>query len=95
MVRPRIVDVDYQEFLGALRRASEAGQRIDAADKLRWAAWVKNNHMREAAFKSVGKSRIEGLQPVIIDDAGEWGGYYLYSKEEEACLKWVRGDENQ
>jgi hypothetical protein len=34
----------------------------------------------------------EGLEPVIIDgEAGfEWRGYYLFSADEEAVLKWVR-----
>jgi hypothetical protein len=87
--RPRIIAVDYHQFLQQLRKATDAGKRIDASDKPRWSAWVKQNNIREAAFKSVGSNQFEDLQPVIIDDEGTWGGYYLYTASEEACLKWV------
>lgn len=90
MARPRIVDVDYYQFQRALRRASDSGHRIDESDKERWASWVRENHIKEAAFKSFAKGKYEGLEPVIIDE-GQWAGYYLVSKEEEACLKWDRG----
>jgi hypothetical protein len=95
MVRPTIQDIDYHEFLTALRKAVDEGARIDISDKKRWAEWVKQHRIREAAFKSFGGGRFEGLQPVIIDGDGPWGGYYLHSSEEEACLKWFRpeGDE--
>jgi len=74
----------------ALRKAIDEGVRIDVSDKVRWVAWVKENRVREAAFKSIGSGRFEGLSPVIIDGDGPWGGYYLHSSEEEACLKWYR-----
>jgi hypothetical protein len=90
MARPRIVDVDYFQFQRALRKAIDSGRRIDVSDKDRWASWVRANHIKEAAFKSFAKGKYEGLEPVIIDDAGQWGGYYLVSREEEACLKWDR-----
>jgi hypothetical protein len=91
MARPRIVDVDYHQFQTALRKATDTGQRIDAADKNRWSAWVRDNHVKEAAFRTFAQGKYEGLEPVIIDANGEWRGYYLVSKQEEACLKWERG----
>ena len=90
MARPRIVDVDYFLFQNALRKAIDTGQRIDIAEKDRWSAWVRANHVKEAAFKSFAQGKYQGLEPVIIDDKGEWSGYYLVSKQEEACLKWQR-----
>ena len=91
MARPRIVDVDYHQFLVALRKAIDTGQRIDVGDKPRWLAWVRDNHIKEAAFRTFAQGKYEGLEPVIIDASGEWRGYYLVSKQEEACLKWERG----
>lgn len=88
MARPKIVDVDYFQFQRALRRAIDSGQRIDVADKDRWLSWVRENRVKEAAFKSFGQGKYEGLEPVIIDEDGDWRGYYLVSQEEEACLKW-------
>ena len=93
MSRPRIVPVDYHQFLAELRKATDAGKRIDASDKARWSAWVKLNNIREASFKSVGSNQFDDLKAVIIDDAGAWGGYYLYTSVEEACLKWQRPEE--
>ena len=90
MARPRIIDVDYFQFKQALRRAIDSGQRIDAADKDRWLAWVRANKIKEAAFRSFAQGKYEGLEPVIIDVDGEWRGYYLVSTQEEACLKWER-----
>ena len=93
MARPRIVDVDYFQFRKALRKAIDAGQRIDASEKDRWLTWVRDNQIKEAAFKSFAKGKYEGLEPVIIDNDGQWRGYYLVSTEEEACLKWDRPTE--
>ncbi len=89
MARPRIVSVDYHQFLTELRKATEAGTHIEASDKARWSAWVKQNNVREASFKSIGSNQYSDLKPAIIDDRGTWGGYYLYTATEEACLKWV------
>ena len=90
MARPRIVDVDYHQFKAALRKATDSGQRIDATDKDRWLTWVRENHVKEAAFRSFAQGKYEGLEAVIINADGEWRGYYLVSKQEEACLKWDR-----
>jgi hypothetical protein len=94
MARPRIVDVDYFQFQQALRKAVDSGQRIDVSQKDRWLAWVRENHIKEAAFKTFAQGKYEGLEPVIIDASDEWRGYYLVSKQEEACLKWERQAES-
>lgn len=90
--RPRIIQVDYHAFLAALRRASDAGARIDPTEKTRWNEWVKAQNVKEAAFRSVGCNQFDGLVPVIIDDGSEWAGYYLSSVREEACLKWTTSE---
>ncbi len=90
MARPRIVDLDYFLFQRELRRAIDSGNRIDPADKQRWADWVRENQIKEAAFRSFAQGKYEGLNPVIIDGEGKWRGYYLVSTDEEAVLKWER-----
>jgi len=90
MARPKIVDLDYFLFQKALRRAIDNGSRIDRADKERWSTWVRENHVKEAAFRSFSAKMYEGLEPVIIDTDTEWRGYYMFSTDEEAVLKWVR-----
>ena len=90
MARPKIVEMDYFRFQEALRRAIDAGQRIDKSDKTRWKAWVREHEIREAAFRTFGAGMYDGLEPVIIETEGDWMGYYLVSQIEEACLKWFR-----
>lgn len=92
MPRPRIVEVDYFQFQQALRRSIDAGQRIDKSDKDRWSGWVREHRIKEAAFRTFGQGKFEGLEPVIIDTEDDWRGYYLVSRVEEACLKWERAD---
>jgi hypothetical protein len=86
---PRIVQVNYHEFLAALRRAGDVGARIDPTERQRWSDWVRANDVKEAAFRTVGSNQFEGLVPVIIDDGSDWTGYFLYSRRDEACLRWV------
>ncbi len=95
MARPKIEDLDYFQFQKALRRAIDDGSRIDRSEKERWSTWVRENRIKEAAFRSFAKRMYEGLEPVIIDGKPDykWRGYYLYSTDEEAVLKWVRDPE--
>lgn len=90
MARPKIVEKDYYQFQQALSRAVDSGNRIDVSEKDRWRAWVKEHRVKEASFKSFGAGLYEGLQPVIIDQDDAWGGYYMYSTDEEVVLTWVR-----
>jgi len=93
MARPRIVEKDYYRFQKALQLAVDTGKRIDVSEIARWKAWVKENRVKEASFKSFGAGMYEGLEPVIIDDDGEWGGYFMFSKAEEVVLIWTRDSE--
>lgn len=93
MARPRIVDLDYYQFQKELRKAIDTGNRIDRSDKKRWSEWVRENHIKEAAFRSFAMGKYDGLEPVIIDGDGKWRGYYLVSTDEEAVLKWERAAE--
>ncbi|MDJ0908246.1 MAG: hypothetical protein QNI99_03565 [Woeseiaceae bacterium] len=90
MSQVRIVEQNYFEFTNALRSASDRGQKLEPSNKDAWKAWVRANRIQEAAFKSVANKKYEGMQPVIIDDDGPWQGYYMYTTDEEAVLKWVR-----
>ena len=51
---------------------------------------MREHKIQEAAFMSLAGKKYEGMQPVIIDNDGPWRGYYLYTTDEEAVLKWVR-----
>ena len=88
MVRPRIVERDYYQFQQALRGAVDNGNRIERTETERWKSWVKEHRVKEASFKSFGAGMYDGLEPVIIDQDDEWGGYYMFSKAEEVVLTW-------
>lgn len=90
MSQVRIVEQNYFEFSNALRSASDRGTKLEPRDKERWKAWVHENRIQEAAFKSLADKKYEGMTPVIIDEESAWQGYYMYTTDEEAVLKWVR-----
>jgi hypothetical protein len=90
MSQVRIVEQNYFEFSAALRAAADAGTRIEPRDKDRWKDYVREHRIQEAAFKSLADKKYEGMKPVIIADDSQWQGYYLYTTDEEAVLKWVR-----
>ena len=92
MSQVRIVEQNYFEFSSALRAAADSGTRLEPRDKERWQAYVKENRIQEAAFRSLADKKYEGMQPVIIAEEGPWQGYYMYTTSEEAVLKWVRDE---
>lgn len=90
MSRPQIIEVNYFEFKRALERAREAGNRVEKKDKTRWDTYLKDNKVNEVAMMHWGRTRYDEVQPVIIDDDSEWAGFYVFSADEEAVLKWTR-----
>jgi hypothetical protein len=88
MARGKVVEFDYYEFGKLLRRASDAGQRIDKTDS-RWADYVKNNGINEVAATAIAQQKFEKPVPVILAEGKETDGLYFYSKNEEACLRLV------
>ncbi len=90
MPRPSILEQNYFEFKLALKKATDAGSRIEKTEKVRWKTWVRANKIQEAAFKSMASGKFDEARTVIIDEEGPWGGYYIYTTAEEVCLKWTR-----
>ena len=88
MARGRVVELDYYQFVKLLRRATDAGQRIDKGDA-RWAEYVKSNGINEVAATAIARQKFEGATPVIIAEGQDSDGLYFYSKNEEACLRLV------
>ena len=86
MARGKVVEIDYYEFSKLLRRASDAGQRIDKNDA-RWAPYVKTNNINEVAATAIALQKFEGAVPVIIAEGKDSDGLYFYSKNEEAALR--------
>lgn len=92
MLRPKIVEQDYFEFKIALQKSITNGTRLEPTDKVRWKEWVKKHSVQEAAFRSLASKQFEEPIAIILDEEGFWGGYYLYTPDEEVCLKWTRSE---
>jgi hypothetical protein len=86
MARGKVVEIDYYEFSKLLRRASDAGQRIDKGDA-RWADYVKTHGINEVAATAIALQKFESAVPIIIAEGKDSDGLYFYSKNEEAALK--------
>lgn len=93
MARPRIVEVDYHQFCTQLQLAADTGGRIEKTEKVKWKAWVREHKILEASFMSYASEYGDGAKPVIIASDGDWGGYYVYSDDDQFCLKFVRDAE--
>ena len=86
MARAKVAEFDYYEFGKLLRRATDAGARIDKGDS-RWAEYVKSHGINEVAATAIAHQKFEGAVPVIIAEGKDTDGLYFYSKNEEAALR--------
>jgi hypothetical protein len=87
MARAKVVEFDYYQFIGLMRRATDTGKRIDKADGQRWTDYIKSNGINEVAATAIARQKFETAVPVIIDEGLETDGLYFYSKNDEGCLR--------
>jgi hypothetical protein len=88
VARAKVVDFDYYQFIGLLRRATDTGARIDKSDT-RWSEYVKSHGINEVAASAIARQKFEGATAVIINEGKDTDGLYFYSKNEEGCLRLV------
>ncbi len=95
MSQPRIVEVEYQKFLKILQQATNSKQTIEKTDKDAWKTFVKKHDVPEAGMGVHAKAgAMSGkTMAVIIEGAGASDGYYIYSSEDQYCLKYELGGE--
>ena len=86
----RMIDVDYDLFMKRLKKAGEKGERIERKEKVKWKAYVRKHGVYEAAALMHAKAVSEAIEPVIIDSEDDWNGFYVYSKRDVICLKFLR-----
>jgi len=93
MGQPHIVEIDYQDFLRLLRRATDSKKKIDISDKEQWNRFVREHNVPEAGM--VVKARAGAMsgktKAVIIEGDGKADGYYIYSPDDLFCLKYDLG----
>jgi len=88
MARAKVVEFDYYQFVTLLRRATDAGTRIDKTDP-RWQEYIKKNSVNEVAATAIARQKFDSVIAVIIADGTEADGLYFYSKKDEGCLRLV------
>ena len=95
MGQPRIIEIEYHDFLTILQHATDSKQRIDKTDKEHWNGFVRKHKVPEAgmAVKAKAGAMSGNTKAVIIEGAGATDGYYIYSSEDLYCLKYDLGEE--
>jgi hypothetical protein len=88
MARSKVVEIDYYQFITMLRRASDAGKRIDKSDT-RWKETIQAKGINEVAATAIARQKFEAAVPVILAEGLETDGLYFYSANEEGCLRLV------
>lgn len=87
MARAKVVEFDYYQFIGLMRRATDAGKRIDKADGKRWVDYIKSHGINEVGATAIARQKFEQAIAVIIDEGLDTDGLYFYSKNDEGCLR--------
>ena len=92
MARARVVDFDYYQFISLMRRATDAGARIDKTDTARWSEYIKQHGINEVEATAIARQKFEDVVAVIINEGRDTDGLYFYSKNDEGCLRLVSVD---
>jgi uncharacterized phosphosugar-binding protein len=88
MARSKVVDFDYYQFLNMMKRAANAGARIERSDA-RWGPYVKEHGINEVAAMAIVRQKFENALPVILAEGLPTDGLYFYAKNDECCLRLV------
>jgi len=96
MAQPRIIEIEYHDFLKILQHATDSKTKIDVADKERWKNFVREHKIPEAGMgvKAKAGAMSGNTKAVIIDGEGPNDGYYIYSSDDLFCLKYDLGKED-
>ena len=89
MRRAHMVEVNYYEFQMHLQQATDKGCRIEKSQTAAWKQYIRENDIKEVAAISIGKLQFESVVPVILNCSEGWDGFYVYSIDQEAVLKYT------
>lgn len=88
MGRAKVIDFDYYQFIGILRRATNTGARIEK-NQPAWGEYIKAHGINEVAASAIARQKFDKGVAVIINEGADTDGLYFYSKDDEACLRLV------
>lgn len=91
MGQPSIVEVDYYTLVEKMKLAADSRRLLEKKNKEKWKTYVSENNIREASLLAYGKVKFTTGSPqlVAIEMGSDWDGCYVYSKSDEAALKYV------
>ena len=89
MGQGRILEVAFPKFRSILTAARREGEKYDPSQKAEWREALGPYKQSEAGFKvrANAKTLSGATEAVIIAGLGEDDGYYLYSNDEQVCMK--------
>jgi len=95
MGQPRIIEIEYHDFLKILQHATDSRKKIDIADKTGWSNFVRKHKIPEAGMnvKAQAGAMSGKTRSIIIDGTGANDGYYIYSADDLFCIKYDLGVE--
>lgn len=93
MGKRRIIEIHYPDFVRATQAAVRLKKKIMPSEKEAWQAYVRKHDVPEAGFRvhANAGTMLGKVDAVIIDGAGDIDGYYLYSADEQFCMKFESG----
>lgn len=89
MRRAHMKEVNYYEFQTHLQQATDKGCRIEKSQKEAWKKYIREHDIKEVAATSIGNMQFESVTPVILNCSESWDGFYVYSVDQEAVLKYL------
>ena len=90
MSRPRVIEVDYYDFMRQLKSAIDARNAIEKSDKEKWKAYISENNIRDVSLEAHAKVKFTGKPKLAaIVGGSDWDGCYAYSIDDEAVIKYV------
>jgi len=89
MGQGRILEVAYPKFKSILDAARREGEKFDPSQKIAWKEALGPYKNSEAGFRVRANAKtMSGVtDAVIVRGLGENDGYYLYSSDEQVCMK--------
>ena len=95
MGQQRIIEIQYHDFLKILQRATNLKKKIEKTNIEAWTSFVRKHKIPEGGMGGMAKAgAMSGkIKGVIIDGIGAADGYYLYSADDQFCLKYDLGRE--
>ncbi|MEM1413029.1 MAG: hypothetical protein AAGH19_11795 [Pseudomonadota bacterium] len=89
MGQGRILEIAFSKFRSILTAAAREGEKFDPSQKAAWKTALAPYKNSEAGFRVRANAKtLSGVtDAVIISGLGDDDGYYLFSSDEQVCMK--------